>query len=739
MLKKWLLFSALFLLSISSTWAEDNKELSLPYTTQSNCDIQKDKNNRDYPSYTRSNCFEKSSKYYYYICSEESTSCTADNVISEKTPTQSSWSVWDEISNLISDNSSSENPYAKLLSKSLLSKVWPVVRRINALDLKKAKTILAKLEKISGKYKSNKVVTNLIWFLKFELNKIIAQKSETEGVSDFLCDLTGDCDKSTKPDPSTNVDTWTGFSQEQPISSEEENSASNNPSDAPIVEVTPLMKEDVGSKWYGFGSMKTLVWTHDWKKVTIFDKGSRNVPNAAPASTIPTSINGIESKALRYSWFKWRYIKWYDFDTIYSVRHKLSPEDRNPKWSHGKLWLYPDNGFIWWTQTADIRGAAISISQIPWYTWKSEFTGHCSLRKWWTYAESLNSRPEFTLVTQEYYDTLKAEWTEKYGSKEINLQTSLTDRTITVVKPWTPEMEAYIQKLIDHNKFCMIPHGTTFYFNIELDKSKNSKCLNNPKYPCNVDAIYGLSEATPFDRYKNEDVRTIEIAYDKVKAREPASKKFDYSLGTTRVRKGWYLVWSDWSCWIRNLFTWDCTCSTWFSPDLWWTNNWYTSYGCYNNSTGQVNWICWSVNGWNVSGNISVSQMCTSWVPSKDTIWATQTNKTFMQLYSLAWLGCTSKNCANDWKYATFKWGCWWIGTNVSRDNHCSATFSRPAISGTCWSSAWKTMTSQPTSGLCNRWTPTNINMYSGWNRWSWFCQWQNHWTSVLCQTFKKQ
>ncbi len=157
-------------------------ELSLPFWNKSVCTSKRDYNNKKYPDYIRGDCFQKNGKYYYYICDKWSNACGGNGTTQDDG---------------VSTDVYNWNPYSNSFNAKLLAKLKKVTVKFETLDVAKLKQVLLKLDKLWIKYKSSKVVSNIIWYLKFETNRIIESKTKNNDVDDFFCELSWTCSTTT--------------------------------------------------------------------------------------------------------------------------------------------------------------------------------------------------------------------------------------------------------------------------------------------------------------------------------------------------------------------------------------------------------------------------------------------------------------------------------------------------------------------------------------------------------------
>ncbi len=150
------------------------KQLSISYKLEKDCTIQKDINNEIFPDYYRSSCFKKESKYYYHICDEKE-ECLVSNI-----------------------NISNDNPYTEKirerLGASIFLKIDKVVLSFKKIETEKLKKVSLHFSKIGEKYAKSDLIQNIIWYLQFEIKKIIQNRWEDID-DDFLCILWWNCGK----------------------------------------------------------------------------------------------------------------------------------------------------------------------------------------------------------------------------------------------------------------------------------------------------------------------------------------------------------------------------------------------------------------------------------------------------------------------------------------------------------------------------------------------------------------
>lgn len=196
-MKKGILVSILLLcitwltLSVSAS----NYVLSSEYTDNTSCQNDVTKYNVDFPDYVRSSCFINNWKYYYKICQKWDT-CTDSNTnvtTQNGASIQSTYLSW------------STNSYSATLSTSLKTKIDQKIVTVlkNAKDTyskNEYKVILTNfLTKLSGleaRYNSNTTIKNLVWYIKFEVEKIFFELEE-DSVDDFICELMWNCNTAT--------------------------------------------------------------------------------------------------------------------------------------------------------------------------------------------------------------------------------------------------------------------------------------------------------------------------------------------------------------------------------------------------------------------------------------------------------------------------------------------------------------------------------------------------------------
>ncbi len=178
--------------------APENTELSLPFWNKSVCTSKRDYNNKKYSDYIRGNCFENNGKYYYYICDKWSNACGGNGTTQDDG---------------VSTDVYNWNPYSNLFTPKLLVKLKKVTLKFETLDVVKLKQVLLKLDKLWIKYKSSKVVSNIVWYLKFETNRIIESKTKNNDVDDFFCELSWTCNEEQKDTVSFVTPKWPGWGQ----------------------------------------------------------------------------------------------------------------------------------------------------------------------------------------------------------------------------------------------------------------------------------------------------------------------------------------------------------------------------------------------------------------------------------------------------------------------------------------------------------------------------------------------
>jgi len=183
-----------------------------PYNSASECTKVRNENENnsssDYQKYERSKCYLNNWKYQYNICKKWegciNTSSVTNNV--------------DKI-NSTSPILQQRNPYANkkitikgknwTIESFFWKKIDILIKRITskgtkANSLKKLIYFKDRLTKIwnLSKFKNNKLVQNLVWYIKFEvleevaiLKREIAIEEENNWLDNFICELEWNCDK----------------------------------------------------------------------------------------------------------------------------------------------------------------------------------------------------------------------------------------------------------------------------------------------------------------------------------------------------------------------------------------------------------------------------------------------------------------------------------------------------------------------------------------------------------------
>ncbi len=154
--------------------------LSDSFNSLSECTITKDRYNKEFTSYKRSDCFLHNNKYYYFIC-QLSNSCSVNlSIISwENTSSTSIWSI----------------PHQQKLD-AFLTKVKNVRKELN--NDAKFETVLnqliSQLKTLRDNYKTNSLISQMINYLDISVQAIKKDLIQNKDVDTFFCQLSGDCE-----------------------------------------------------------------------------------------------------------------------------------------------------------------------------------------------------------------------------------------------------------------------------------------------------------------------------------------------------------------------------------------------------------------------------------------------------------------------------------------------------------------------------------------------------------------
>ncbi len=210
------LFSILIITLIWVMWA--NAELTLTssdiksntdkwyilsdnYLSYNTCITQRDKNNTEYTSYKRSDCFKDSEWYKYFIC-KLSDSCEIGWVTSTSVTAQ-----WVNVSSSTVSTSSTTSSVTTQTTvtnqdklDAFLSKVRTMKSSMSSTKYEKfLDTVIDKLNILWIKYKSNTTITEMVVYLTTWVKWIKEEFTKTKDVDNFFCELTDSCESEVSP------------------------------------------------------------------------------------------------------------------------------------------------------------------------------------------------------------------------------------------------------------------------------------------------------------------------------------------------------------------------------------------------------------------------------------------------------------------------------------------------------------------------------------------------------------
>ena len=205
--KKNYLYIVIFIFSILNfTIINATSNIVWPYSSSSECskirDTSQNNTGTEYKKYERSKCYKNNNWTYQYNICKKWEGCINDtsSTINKENP---------EYENIID----SKNPYSNKIieinwkTKTIETIFWKKIKiliqkvkweRNSKESIKRLINLKDKLTKIWNKdrYKKNKMVQNLIWYINFEtleevarLKDIIAKEEEKNWINDFLSEL----------------------------------------------------------------------------------------------------------------------------------------------------------------------------------------------------------------------------------------------------------------------------------------------------------------------------------------------------------------------------------------------------------------------------------------------------------------------------------------------------------------------------------------------------------------------
>ena len=203
-----------FSISITNSASDDVTSFASntvwPYSSMGECStVREDNNNKDwsYSEYDRSECYQFEGSFQYNVCKKGEQCITTLSNTKEN-----------------NENTNLANPFKDKIFESnwkeytfgmLKEKVSAIIKKIekNKNDSEKIIALEKFIKKINStkgkeKYKTNSLVKNLVWYIKFEiqaevntLKEKVNSNQQTDWVSDFLCDISWGCE--------SNTSTWT--------------------------------------------------------------------------------------------------------------------------------------------------------------------------------------------------------------------------------------------------------------------------------------------------------------------------------------------------------------------------------------------------------------------------------------------------------------------------------------------------------------------------------------------------
>lgn len=166
--------------------------ISQEYNDNTSCQNDVTRYNSEFPDYIRTSCFSSNWKYYYKICQKWDT-CIDSNA--NTTNSQNVTSIQNNYQSWATNN------YTSTLSSTLKTKIDQKIITVlknakNKYSKNEFKIILTnfltKLNELKTKYSSNSTIKNIVWYIEFEVGKILFELEE-DNVDDFICELMWNC------------------------------------------------------------------------------------------------------------------------------------------------------------------------------------------------------------------------------------------------------------------------------------------------------------------------------------------------------------------------------------------------------------------------------------------------------------------------------------------------------------------------------------------------------------------
>ncbi len=745
MLKKILLgivlSSVLFSWLIETEANESFKELSVPYETQENCTQERDANNIKHQKYIRSDCFIQGSKYYYYLCNKTSSLCAIS---------------WTQI---LANSSDLEkiNPYSVGISSKIILKLKEVSPKIQGLSNKKLLIFDKQLDSAILKYAGREDAIRILNYLKFEVKSITEKRSQLNWSDDFLCEIIWKCKKT------GGIKSWLEGAIQKTLAQQDTRAngfwlfsnktltGSYNGANVSIVDIWEQLSSSSttnfpdwinGKKWNGFLKKVNTVYAIrlQTKSATDWVNGNFTLTGIKPSN------EDFTTKIVDYTFSK---VPWNMGSSEFEGNACISGENgsfalilesinsvRPPHVT--QVCVIPVNTYFY--LNVNLRDISCSNPGVDCFV-STGISGLVSSKDAvveleWASVETKDaiSITQTTASIRGNIITQNKTWLKAYFNFGISPSNLATTGDISVIPTWSQ---------VYNKRENLIP-GTKYYYQAVL-KDQDGKIINSGIIK-NFTTLWEVVTPTtppvvipPVNPPSWPNQNEIIKHEWRSEWNTLSWLQLDSSSGT-RIRKWWYTLKSDGSCskysW-RNIYTWKCTCSEWYSPIL--KSIGSRSYECINIDTWVVNGSCGTANNSSTLQKPSYQSMC-AWGAPNWLLWDPAKFFAFKGNVSQVWGNY-------EWMYDslqihtgenyTWKWSCNGIWPGTSKSNSCSAKYDVVATEAVCGDMHRTKAKVMPTHNLCKVWTIVWSPEYSR-GVWRWFCVWEWYWIPSLCRVVKE-